>query len=315
MKKLGRLQQSEAKLSTNTNSSIYQIRTQGQKVFGIFNSMVLIILALVCLLPFWHVISLSLSSNGPVLAGRVRFWPVDFTIEPYKYVLERPPFWRAFTVALKRVAIGLPINLFLTITSAYPLSKDKSRFHLRGVYVWYFFFTMLFNGGIIPNYLLVNKLGFLDTIWALTLPTCINVFNMLLLLSFFRQLPSELEDAAFVDGAGHWRILWQIFVPISIPVIATVTLFSLVQHWNSWFDGMIYMRNAANYPLQTYLRSIIMSFNFSKLTAEEQARLARMNIRSVKSAQMVIGAIPILAVYPYLQKYFITGITLGSVKG
>jgi putative aldouronate transport system permease protein len=310
-----RIEQNGPKTISHNEQPIHQIRTTGEKIFGVTNSCILLILALICVLPFWYVICLSFSSNGPVLAGRVKLWPIEFTIEPYIYVLERPPFWQAFGVTFKRVIIGLPINLFLIITSAYPLSKDKSHFRLRGVYVWYFFFTMLFNGGMIPNYLLVNKLGFLDTIWALTLPGCINVFNMLLLLSFFRQLSSELEDAAFVDGAGHWRILWQIFVPISVPVIATVTLFSLVQHWNSWFDGMIYMRNSINYPLQTYLRSIIMNFDFSKLTPEEQARLARMNIRSVKSAQMIIGALPILAVYPYLQKYFISGITLGSVKG
>ena len=273
------------------------------------------IAALICILPFWYVVCLSMSSNGAVIAGRVGLTPIEFNLEAYQYVLERLPFWRSFGVTIQRALIGLPLNLVLVILSAYPLSKDSSHFHKRGLYVWFFFFTMLFNGGMIPNYLLVNRLGLLDSIWALVLPGCINVFNMLLVLSFFRHIPSELEDAAFMDGAGHWRILWQIYVPISVPVIATVTLFTLVQHWNSWFDGMIYMRNSTNYPLQTYLRSIIMNFDFSKLTPEEQARLALMNVRSVKSAQMVIGAIPILMIYPILQRYFISGITLGSVKG
>lgn len=294
---------------------IHQIRTPSQKAFNVLNTCVLILLAAACILPFWYVVCISFSSNAAVLAGRVRMLPVEFSLEPYTYVLERPTFWRAFSVTLQRVGLSLPLNLLLIILSAYPLSKDKMKFRARGVYVWFFFFTMLFNGGMIPNYLLVNKLGMLDSIWALVLPSCINVFNMLLLLSFFRQLSTELEDAAFVDGAGHWRILWQIFVPISMPVIATVTLFTLVQHWNSWFDGMIYMRNANNYPLQTYLRSVIMNYDFSKLSPDEQARLARMNIRSVKCSQMVIGAIPILMVYPLLQKYFVAGITLGSVKG
>lgn len=292
-----------------------QIMTRGQKVFQVFSSIFLVFLMLICILPFWHIICLSLSTNSAILAGRVSLWPVGFTIEPYQYVLERAPFWRAFGVTLQRVALSLPLNLALIILSAYPLSKDSSNLRFRGVYVWFFFLTMLFNGGMIPNYLLVNKLGMLDSIWALVFPNCLNVFNMLLVLSFFRQVPGELEDAAFVDGAGHWRILWQIYIPISVPVIATVVLFTLVQHWNSWFDGMIYMRNATNYPLQTYLRSIIMNFNFSKLSPEEKAQLAAMNVRSVKSAQMIIGAIPILAVYPLLQRYFITGITLGSVKG
>lgn len=309
------LSRQKSKTKQGDFQSIHQIQTGGQKVFGVFNSIVLVILMLVCLMPFWYIVCISFSSNGPVTAGVVRFWPVEFSLEAYTYVLNRPPFWKGFGVTLQRVALGLPLNLLLTILSAYPLSKDKLRFRSRGIYVWFFFFTMLFNGGMIPNYLLVNKLGLLDNIMALVLPGAINVFNMLLLLSFFRNLPDELEDAAFIDGAGHWRILWQIFVPISVPVIATVALFTLVQHWNSWFDGLIYMRNSDMYPLQTYLRSIIINFDFSRMSPEEQARLARMNIRSVKCAQMVIGSIPILAVYPFLQKYFVTGITLGSVKG
>jgi putative aldouronate transport system permease protein len=291
------------------------IQSRGENFFRVFNYLFLLFLMFICVLPFWYVICLSFSSNGAVIAGRVGLWPVEFTMEPYQYVLERLPFWRSFMVTLKRVALVLPLSLLLIILSAYPLSKISSKFHFRSIYVWYFFFTMLFNGGMIPSYLLIRTMGMLDTIWALVLPACLNVFNMLLVLSFFRQVPSELEEAAFIDGASHWRILWQIYVPVSTPVIATITLFIMVQHWNSWFDGMIYMRNVNNVPLQTYLRSIIMNFTFSNMTIEEHMRLARMNVRSLKAAQMIIGAIPILAVYPFLQKYFIKGITLGSVKG
>lgn len=248
------------------------------------------------------------------MAGKVRLLPVEFNVEAYLYVLERDAFWQSMLVTVQRIVLGLPINMLLTILSAYPLSKPSLKFHGRGIYVWYFFLTMLINGGMIPTYLVVTQLKLLNTIWALVLPCAINVFNMLLVLSFFRQIPSEIEEAAFVDGAGHWRILWQLYVPISVPVIATVVLFTLVQHWNSWFDGLIYMKTE-QYPLQTYMRSVIANFDFSKMTPEEQARLAQMNVRTVKSSQMVIGAIPILAVYPFLQKYFVSGITLGSVKG
>lgn len=296
------------------HESIHQIRTRGQKVFSVFNYFILIVLALICILPFWYIVCISMSSNGAVMSGQVRLWPVEFNLEAYAYVLERSSFWNSMMITVQRILIGLPINLLLIILSAYPLSKGSSKFHGRGAYVWYFFITMLINGGMIPTYLVVVQLKLLDSIWALVLPTAINVFNMLLMLSFFRQVPSEIEEAAFVDGAGHWRILWQLYVPISVPVIATVVLFTLVQHWNSWFDGLIYMKTE-NYPLQTYLRSVIANFDFSKMTPEEQARLAKMNVRTVKSSQMVIGAIPILAVYPFLQKYFVTGITLGSVKG
>lgn len=293
---------------------IHQIRTRGQKTFSVVNYIILGILALICVLPFWYIICLSFSSNGAVMAGKVRLLPVEFNVEAYIYVLERDAFWQSMLVTVQRIVLGLPINMLLTILSAYPLSKPSLKFHGRGIYVWYFFLTMLINGGMIPTYLVVTQLKLLNTIWALVLPCAINVFNMLLVLSFFRQIPSEIEEAAFVDGAGHWRILWQLYVPISVPVIATVVLFTLVQHWNSWFDGLIYMKTE-QYPLQTYMRSVIANFDFSKMTPEEQARLAQMNVRTVKSSQMVIGAIPILAVYPFLQKYFVSGITLGSVKG
>lgn len=293
---------------------IHQIRTTGQKVFGEFNTILLTAMALVCVIPFWYIICLSMSSNGAVLAGQVRLLPVDFTLEAYSYVLQRGSFWQSMLITVERIVIGLPINILLIILSAYPLSKPSHRFHGRGVYVWYFFITMLINGGMIPTYLVVVQLKLLNTIWALILPTAINVFNMLLVLSFFRQLPTEIEEAAFVDGAGHWRILWQLYVPMSMPVLATVILFTLVQHWNSWFDGLIYMQ-PENYPLQTYLRNVIANFDFSNMTPEEQMRLAEMTERTVKASQMVIGAIPILAVYPFLQKYFVSGITLGSVKG
>lgn len=289
--------------------------SKGQYVFNVVNCMVLALLGLLCLVPFWHVVCLSFSDAAQVLAGRVRLWPLEFTLDPYIYVLERDAFWRSIVVTLERVALGVPLNLFLVIMSAYPLSKETEKFRGRGVYVWIFFITMLFNGGLIPNYLLIVNMKLLNTIWAMVLPGCLNVFNVVLMLNFFRQIPSELEDAAFVDGAGHWRILWRIFVPISIPSIATITLFSLVGHWNSWFDGLIYMKKTEMYPLQTYLRSIIMTMDFENMSPTELERLSKMNDRSVKGAQIVIGALPILMVYPFLQRYFITGITLGSVKG
>lgn len=291
------------------------LMTRGQRIFGVFNNVVLALLGLMCLLPFWHVVCLSFSDAAPVLAGQVRMWPVRFTLSSYQYVLERSAFWTSMLTTIKRIALGVPINLFLVILSAYPLSKEKEKFSKRSIYVWFFFITMLFSGGLIPSYLLITKLRLLNSIWALVLPGALNVFNVVLMLNFFRQVPGELEDAAFVDGAGHWRILWQIFVPISVPSIATITLFSLVGHWNSWFDGMIYMKKMELYPLQTYLRSVIMTMDFETMSVTELERLSKLNDRSVKGAQIVVGAVPILMVYPFLQRYFVTGMTLGSVKG
>lgn len=281
----------------------------GQAVIGIL----LILTGMLCFVPFWYIVCQSFSSNEAISAGKVGLLPVEFQLDSYLYVLKRAPFWKAAWITVLRVAVGLPLGMFLMVTAAYPLSKGK-RFPGRDFYVWFIFFTMLFHGGLIPTYLVVRELGLLNTVWAMILPCAVNVFNMLLVLSFFRQLPVELEESASLDGAGHWRILWSIFLPVSKPVLATVALFTLVQHWNSWFDGMIYMK-ADRYPLQTYLRSIIISFNFSNLTPLEQMQLSNFNENALKSAQMVIGTIPILLVYPFLQRYFVSGITLGSVKG
>ncbi len=289
--------------------------TSGERIFNIINVILLTVVALTCIVPFVHIIAVSFSDAAAVKGGMVKFWPVNFTSEPYAYVLEKAAFWRSFGVTLLRVAVGATINIFLTILIAYPLSKSVHKLRTRTLYVWFFFFTLLFNGGLIPNYLLVKELGFLNSIWALTLPGAVPVFSIILMLNFFREIPEEMEDAAFVDGAGHWRILFRVYVPLSLPAVATISLFAIVYHWNSWFDGMIYMKGD-NYPLQTYLYSVVAAFqNSSILSTTELIRLADLNDRSVKAAQLIIGAVPVLLVYPYLQKYFVTGIKLGGVKG
>ena len=290
------------------------IKSAGAKVFNVINSCFLVLLGVVCLFPFWYEVCISFSSNDAINAKSVIFYPVEFNVEAFRYVLERGPFWKALLITVERVVLVLPISMVVMCLAAYPLSKSSLVFRARTGYVWFFFITMLFNGGMIPTYLLVTGLGLKNSIWAMVLPNCVNVFNMLLLLSFFRDVPDGLEDAAKIDGAGHFRTLFQIFIPISKPVLATVALFTLVNNWNAWFDGMIYMQND-KYPLQTYLRTIIYNFDFQSLSLEERIRLASMNQKSLKAAQMVIGAIPILMVYPFLQKYFVSGITLGSVKG
>jgi putative aldouronate transport system permease protein len=289
--------------------------TQGQKIFKVFNYIILSVAALLCIVPFIHVVALSFSDNAAVSGGLVTLWPVRFTMEPYIYVLEREAFWKAFGVTMLRTSLGTLINVVLVILLAYPLAMSNEKLRARTVYVWFFFFTMLFNGGLIPGYVLIKELGLMDTIWALILPGAVTVFNIILMLNFFRQVPEELEDAANIDGAGHWRTLWQIYVPVSVPAVATITLFCLVGHWNAWFDGLIFMRNAENYPLQSYLRTIVVEFDFQTMSATDAIRLAQLNDRSVKAAQMIVAAIPILLVYPFLQRYFVSGIKLGSVKG
>lgn len=248
-----------------------------------------------------------------MLAKEVPVLPVEFSLEAYEYVMNRAPFWKSLWTTVTRILIGLPLGMLLMTLAADPLSKDRSRFHCRTGYVWFFFLTMLFNGGMIPAYLVIVQLNLLDSIWSLALPGAVNVFNMLLLLSFFRNVPTGLEDAARVDGAGHFRTLFLIYVPISKPVLATVALFTIVGSWNSWFDGMIYMKTD-RYPLQTYLRTIVYNYDFGSMSLSDQMKLAQMSPKGIKAAQMVLGAIPILLIYPWLQRYFVSGITLGSVK-
>lgn len=289
-----------------------------RKVFVFINTLLMLLLCLLCLLPILHILAISLSEKGAVAAGYVKLFPVDFTLASYRYVMEKTEFWRSIGVTLKRLVLGSTLSIFLTILTAYPLSKPSTQFRRRTLYVWFLVITMLFNGGLIPNFMLVRELNLMDSIWALILPGIIPVFNVVLLLNFFRDIPKELEEAARMDGASHFRILWRIYVPLAAPAIATISLFTIVGYWNEWFSGMIYMNRPENYPLQTYLQSVVVQTSLTEVSTGSLAEMRdRMLIsdRTFKSAQIFLGALPILCVYPWLQKYFTKGMTLGGVKG
>lgn len=277
----------------------------------------MILAAFMCLFPMIHVLAVSFSSASAAGAGWVTLWPVDFTTLSYEHILRRDAFWQSMWISFQRIFLGGLINLVLTVLVAYPLSKESRTFRWRTVYAWFFFFTMLFGGGLIPWFINIRQLGLLGTIWALVLPSAVPVFSVVLLLNFFRQIPKGLEEAAFIDGASHWRILFQIFIPISTPAIATIVLFSLVGHWNSWFDGLILARHPADYPMQTFLQTIVIAGAdlMLNLSASDAATLAIISDRTVIAAQIFIGALPIIVTYPFLQKYFAKGIVVGSVKG
>ena len=280
------------------------------------NYVFMIFLSLLCVLPLIHIWAISFSSDQAAASGFVSLWPVDFTLDAYRFVLGKPDFLQALGVTLQRVLLGLPVNLLFIILMAYPLSKESHVFPWRTVYAWYVIFTMLVHGGLIPTYMVVKETGIINSIWALILPGAVPVFSVVLMLNFFRQLPKEIEDAAFIDGAGHFTMLARIFVPLSLPVIATVTLFSTVGHWNAWFDGMIYMKSPEQYPLQTFLRTIIITLDFTSLGSEDALKMAEnVSERTTRAAQIFLGALPILLVYPFLQKYFMKGMVMGSVKG
>jgi putative aldouronate transport system permease protein len=276
---------------------------------------VLILAAASCIFPMIHILAISLSSSGPASAGMVGIWPVDFSTDAYRYISSKIEFWRAFLVSLQRVGLGLVINSILTILCAYPLSKPVSRFPARKYYVAFFLAAMLFNGGLIPTYITVARTGIMGTIWALILPGALPLFNMIVLLNFFRDLPSEIEEAAFIDGAGHWTVLTRIYLPLSTAALATVTLFVIINHWNAWFDGLIYNNRPEAYPLQSYMQTILVQADFSLLSLNEIELFSNVSDRTVKTAQVFLGMIPVLMVYPFLQRYFTKGLVLGSVKG
>jgi len=291
-----------------------------RKLFLFLNSILLICTALICILPFVNQLAISFSSRTAVQANEVTFWPIGFNTAAYDFILRGDAFIRALLVSLRRVAIGVPVNLLLIILTAYPLSKSKRQFRMRSVYSWYFVITILFSAGLIPTYMIVRFTGLIDSIWALVLPGALPVFSMLVVMNYMRSLPSELEEAAYVDGASHVRTLLHVILPVSTPTLATVTLFSFVAHWNSWFDGQIYMNRIENYPLQSYLQTIVINieafFRNSTNMSQDIARfLGLINARTTAAAQMFLAMIPILIIYPILQKYFTTGLVLGSVKG
>ena len=288
----------------------------GRKVFNILNLIFLGMVALTCLLPFVNILAISFSSSAAAAANQVKFWPIGFNTKSYEFAFGNAAFAKSFGVSLLRLLIGVPINMILMVLVAYPLSKPKREFRSRNYYVWFFLLTVLFNAGLIPWFLTIEATGLVDTIWALVIPGSLSVFNMIILMNFFRGLPREIEEAAYIDGAGHWTTLFQIYIPLSIPSLATVMLFSIVNHWNSWFDGLMLMNNPAKYPLQTYLRSVVIDLDTMLMIARDNPQiLGFVNERTSRSAQMFISLIPIFIIYPFLQKYFTSGLVMGSVKG
>ena len=293
-------------------------RTKGEQVFAVFNVLFLTALALLCLLPIWNLLAVSLSAKNYVQANLVSLYPMGFTTSNYHYMLHESSFWEAFGVSGKRVLLGVAFNLLFTISAAYPLSKRKDQFGARGFYAAYFLIPMVFSGGLIPTYLVVSGAGLIDTIWALVLPEALEMYYVLLMMNFFRGIPGEIEEAALVDGASWITTLVKIYLPLSLPSLATITLYALVHHWNAYFDGMIYMNNTHNYPLMTYLRSVIESFDTSDIRPDEIVAdpiLAMLTGRSVKASGIILCTIPMVVIYPFLQKFFVHGLTVGSVKG
>ena len=288
-----------------------------RKIFIVANYIIISLLVVLCLLPFIHLLAMSFSSASAVAANRVSLFPVEFTLAAYEFCLSGGKFVKSLLISLERVLLGASLNMIIIVLTAYPLSKDKRELFGRHVYMFFFFFTMIVNGGLIPTYILVMRLKLLNSIWALILPYSVNVFNMVIMMNFIRGLPKEIEESALVDGATPLRCLFSILLPLLTPSLATVGLFSIVNHWNDWFSGFIYMQDVNRYPLQTYLQTISVDFEaIMRSAGSDYAQiLSQLNARTGRAAQLFLGALPVLIVYPFLQKYFTTGLVIGSVKG
>ena len=275
--------------------------------------LIVILMTLCCLLPLLNTLAISFSNNSAVNANQVGILPVGFTLSSYKKLLEDNQFWRSAWISVLRVVLGTGLNMLMMILLAYPLSKSKNRFASRDIYMKLVIFAMLFNGGLIPGYIIVSKLHLLNTIWALVLPGAVPVFNVILLMNFMKGLPEALEEAAVIDGASEWTILTRVVLPISKPGLATVALFCIVNHWNDYFQGLIYMRTPSKYPLQTYIQQL--TIDVSQI-ADPQQLIYFMTIstRTLNAAKIVVATVPLLVIYPFLQRYFVTGIVIGAVK-
>lgn len=286
-------------------------KTLPYRIFSLFNNVFLTVLAILCLLPLYHLLMVSLSASAPANAGLVTFWPIGFTFEAYAKTFDNANFLSSLWVSVQRTVLGTAMALVVNTIAAYALSKESHVFRARNLYLWYFVVTMLFSGGLIPSYILILKLGLMNTLMALILPGLVGVFNIILLMNFFRTVPKDLEEAAFIDGAGQFRSFLSVYLPVSLPVVATVSLFMMVGHWNSYFDGIIYIRDSERLPLATFMQTIIVQADMSKL---DPAAVASLSQRTIRASQIFISALPILLVYPFLQRYFVTGIVVGAVK-
>lgn len=268
------------------------------------------VLAFITVFPVLNLVGVSLSDAASV--SSVIVFPRGITFDAYAYVFQKSFLVRSFFISVARVIVGTAIQTVVTVFTAYALSKPDSLFRGRTVYAWFFFLAMIFDGGIIPFYMMVKQLNMLDSFFSLVVPSAVQVFNIILLLNFFKQLPKELEESAMLDGAGYALLLWKVIVPVAKPAIATGVIFGMVGHWNAWLDGMMFMKLPEDYPLQTYVQSVIAGGNVTSGVSDFSDKISD---RNTQAALITVAMLPMVLSYPFMQKYFEKGLIVGSVKG
>ena len=288
-------------------------RTRGERIFNVCNMTILGVVALMALYPFVYTISMSLSSAAEAMRSGLHLYPREISLTSFEMVLANPEIVSGFSNSVLRTVAGTALTLFFTCLTAYPLARRE--LPPRGPLLFLILFTMIFSGGIVPNYLLIKNIGLIDSLWALILPQMLTAFNVIVMKNFFQSIPESLAESAKIDGASEINILARIYVPLSKPVLATIGLWTAVAHWNHWFDAMLYITSDGNQVLPTFLQRIVIE---SSIEMIEQGlvdpSVTQFTPETIKAATVVVTVLPMLLIYPFVQKYFVRGIMLGSVK-
>lgn len=289
------------------------------KIFDIINVIVMIILLVIFVWPLWFIVIASVSNPNEVWNGNVLLWPKGFTMAAYEAVIEYKSIWIGYRNTIFYTVVGTMINLVMTVCAAYPLSRKD--FMPRNFFMFLFMLTMYFGGGLIPTYLIVNKLGMINTVWAMMIPGACSIYNVIITRTYFiNSIPGSLKDAAELDGANSFQYLVKVVLPLSKPIIAVIALYYAVGHWNDYFTALIYINKTGLMPLQSFLRDLLMSNKLTMgnsmggldaATAEAKMQLSQ----TLKYSAIIVSTVPVLCIYPFIQKYFVKGVMIGSVKG
>ena len=288
--------------------------TFSDKIFNFFNVLLTILITLIVLYPLIYILSASFSDPMAVMNGEVVLTPVDFTFAGYQKVFQNEDIVTGYLNSIQYTIVGTAVNLVMTVLGAYPLSRKD--FYCLNVLTAFFAFTMFFGGGMIPTYLVIQDLGLLNNFWVMILPGAVSVWSMVIVRTFFQSsIPDELREAAVIDGCSNTRLLMTIILPLSIPVLAVITMQYAVGHWNAYFNALIYITDRDKYPLQMVLRELLMQSKMDEMVDTEGAVTQQMLAESLKYAVMVVASVPVLFLYPFLQRYFVKGVMVGAIKG
>ncbi len=292
---------------------MYRKLSVGDKAFYVADYILVSMVICITLYPFLYIISASFSDATALGRGEVWLLPKGFSLVAYKLVIENNRIWTSYYNTIWYVVVGTAFNMIMTTLTAYPLSRKK--FSARDKIMMFIAFTMFFSGGLVPTYLLVQTIGLINSRWSLVIPAAISTWNLILMRTFFEGIPESLHEAATIDGCSEFKIMFKIFLPLSLPVMAVMVLFYAVAHWNSFFSALMYLNDQDKYPLQIVLRKILMQYDQGDDMLQNITKGRDVVGQSVRYATIVVSTVPILLVYPFLQKYFVKGVMIGAIKG